>query len=154
MNAHQSTVTAMSSFSNQAVARRRIAPAAKPDRAATPERQLLHTFRSSESVEPELIAGLESSLRREENPDRLWYLLNCLQEVPPRSVDREVIFAALCRLAKADAVLLRCSAYHWLAGLHRIDLRFETRAKLALRDRLSHEQGIARERLQHALRSC
>ncbi len=66
----------------------------------------------------------------------------------------EARFVALCQLAQAPSVFQRLAAYRWLAGLHRLDLRYEQRAKRIIAAALGHEEGLARERVKQLLKRC
>jgi hypothetical protein len=63
-------------------------------------------------------------------------------------------FAELCRLSASSCVFQRMAAYRWLANMHRLDLRFETRAKRELRKGLDREQGLARARVRRLMKLC
>lgn len=115
---------------------------------------LLQQFRHNDRIDPELKASLQDGLRKETDSRKLWFLLSCLEHVPQRTVATEHIYAALCRLAESELPMMRLFAYRWLAGLHRIDLRFENRARLKLRDRLAVETGRMQQRVEYLLGSC
>lgn len=122
--------------------------------AGAPEMALMARLRRGGNDDGIDTEWLTARLEEESEPTRLWELLSCVEHLPPRSVDLEPVFEALSRLAIADAPLLRCAAYRWLAGLHRINLRYGMRAKLVMRDGLDRETGLARRRLQHLLTLC
>ena len=63
-------------------------------------------------------------------------------------------FQALCRLAEVESIFQRMAAYRWLADMHRIDLRYETRAKRELRKALDRECGLARARVERLMKLC
>lgn len=63
-------------------------------------------------------------------------------------------FEALKRLAEAESVFQRMAAYRWLAGMHRLNLRYEMRAKKVLRQGLDREEGLALERVQRLMKLC
>ncbi|MEM8768660.1 MAG: hypothetical protein AAGE43_14520 [Pseudomonadota bacterium] len=109
---------------------------------------------ATEPVEPQIFEHLARSLARETKPQRIWHLLRCMDHAPRGSVALEAVFAALTRLAAADSVFLRAAAYERLAGLHRLNLRFEMRAKLVMRKGLDRETGLAKLRLKALLRLC
>lgn len=129
------------------------------DRSATVsalpvESQWLDALRQDPLLATVLCPELESRLNAEQDHIRLWYLLSCATLAPLGTVRVDNLFAALKQLMTSDRPHLRFSAYQWLADLHRIDLRFETRAKLALRDALVRERGGLRTRLERILRLC
>ena len=103
---------------------------------------------------PESHQELENRLARSRSPSEIFALLRFTEALPPRSVDPEIEFLALGRLAEADCVFLRGAAYRWLAGLHSKDLRYEMRAKLVLKTGLDREAGTARRRVSQLLRLC
>ena len=118
------------------------------------EARLLDLLRSNASLDADTKALLEQGIKNETNLKRLWFLLASLEFAPSRTVDTELVFSALCRLLDSDSAVMRFSAYRWLAGLYRIDLRFENRAKLKLRDSLQSERGLMRERVRFLLKTC
>jgi len=63
-------------------------------------------------------------------------------------------FTALCQLAEADCVFRRLAAYRWLSALHRLDLRYEMRAKRVLCRALDQEEGLARARVRQLMKLC
>lgn len=63
-------------------------------------------------------------------------------------------FEALKRLAEAESVFQRMAAYRWLAGMHRLNLRYEMRAKRVLKQGLDREEGLALERVQRLMKLC
>ncbi len=97
---------------------------------------------------------LENRLARSHSPIETFTLLRFAETLPPRSVDPEIEFQALDRLAESDSLFLRGAAYRWLAGLHRKDLRYEMRAMLVLKAGLVRETGLSRQRLIQLLRAC
>ena len=129
-------------------------PPPEATHAAPRECELLARVRDNGCLEPDLREQIERQLHSESEPLRLWYLLSCLDFAPPRSSDLEGVFSALCRLATAESVVLRFAAYRWLTGLHRLNLRYENRAKLVLREGLKQEKGRLRQRLEGLLRLC
>ncbi|MFN3163273.1 MAG: hypothetical protein ACE37N_07295 [Pseudohongiellaceae bacterium] len=118
------------------------------------EAELLARLRSAGELDAESRALLEAGLADQKDAVRLWFLLSSLEHVPARSIATEMVFQALCRLIKSSSPVIRLSAYRWLAGLYRIDLRFENRAKLTLRDCRSHENGPMLKRLEYFLSTC
>ncbi len=118
------------------------------------EAELLARLRSAGELDAESRALLEAGLADQKDAVRLWFLLSSLEHVPARSIATELVFQALCRLIKSSSPVIRLSAYRWLAGLYRIDLRFENRAKLTLRDCRSHENGPMLKRLEYFLSTC
>ncbi len=130
------------------------AETAPPMPAAQRSSEALLRALATESAEPEVFAHLARSLARETQPQRLWYLLRCMDHAPRGTVALETVFAALTRLAAADSVFLRAAAYERLAGLHRRNMRYEMRAKLAMRQGLARETGLAKQRLKALLRLC
>lgn len=83
------------------------------------------------------------------SPRELDELARTLEALP-----LEARFGALCRLAEADCVFRRLAAYRWLAGLHRLDLRYEMRAKRVLCRALDREQGLVRARVKRLMKLC
>ena len=118
------------------------------------EAKLLDLMRNNASIDPEARTLLEQGIENETDLKRLWFLLASLEFAPHRTVDTELVFSALCRLLESDSAVMRFSAYRWLAGLYRIDLRFENRAKLKLRDCLDSERGLMQERVRYLLKTC
>lgn len=118
------------------------------------EEKLLESLRSNTELDSDTRSTLEQGIANETKLERLWFLLASLEFAPHRTVDTELIFSALCRLLDSNSPLMRFSAYRWLAGLYRIDLRFENRARLKLRDALSLERGLMRERVRMLLKTC
>lgn len=118
------------------------------------ESKLLECLRSNAELDSEARTALEQGIANETELERLWFLLASLEFAPRRTVDTELVFSALCRLLDSNSPLMRFSAYRWLAGLYRIDLRFENRAKLKLRDALVLERGLMQERVRMLLTSC
>ena len=110
------------------------------------EAQLLNAMRNNAGIDADTQTLLEQGIENETDLKRLWFLLASLEFAPHKTVDTELVFNALCRLLESDSAVIRFSAYRWLAGLYRIDLRFENRAKLKLRDSLDSERGLMRER--------
>ena len=150
MNAPNPTVTPL----NAAPEAARPARSTPLPSADGPEAELLARLRSGEDVDDLDKDWLTARLVVESDPTRLWELLTCVEHLPPRSIDLEAVFNALGRLVEAEAPLLRVAAYRWLAGLHRINMRYEMRAKLVMRDGLDRETGLAHERLRQLLRRC
>jgi len=118
------------------------------------EAALLEQLRQTGEADAETRAALQAGLIIEDDPVRLWFLLSCLEHIPARTVATELVFEALARLVSSTSPVIRLSAYRWLAGLYRIDLRFENRAKLKLRDCLATENGVMQQRLEHFLSTC
>jgi|GEM_PF-5913645 len=118
------------------------------------EAQLLDQLRKDVAVDSEIRARLEDGLKNESDSDRLWFLLASLDHAPQRTVSTELVFTALCRLSESASPVIRLSAYRWLAGLHTIDLRFETRARLKLRDCRETECELIQQRLEYLLSVC
>ena len=129
-----------------------LAPAIEP---ALTESHLGLLFKlDPERPDPKVLRDLETWLAEEKTPQLIWKLLRCLDEMPPRSVNLDVVLAALTRLVEANSVFLRAAAYRWLAGLHEQNLRYEMRAKNVLRRGLDRESGSARKRVEMLLRRC
>jgi hypothetical protein len=132
-------------------------PAANsPEEAALaePVQTALQRLRSGRAVDAQESKLLESALQEEHDLDRVWLLLSALQMSPPTTISTQTIYSALCRLTEADSPVIRHLAYRGLAGLHRIDLRFENRARLKLGESLKREQGIMHERVKQLLTRC
>ncbi|MEM1176065.1 MAG: hypothetical protein AAGI27_14740 [Pseudomonadota bacterium] len=98
--------------------------------------------------------ALQHRLTVETDDETTWTLLVEAERLPARSVDLEIVFKALRRLAKAESVFIRCAAYRWLASLHQKDLRFEMRAKRLLLQALHEETDVALKRVTDLLRRC
>ena len=107
-----------------------------------------------EAPEPAVTAQLERELLEEQSFDRLAELLSRVDCFPPKSVALNNIFYAAKKLTRADSELLRFAAYRRLAGLHRVDFRFENKARLILRDCLVNESGFARKQLESLVKTC
>lgn len=118
------------------------------------EAKLLAQLRTTGELNATSRATLESGLANEKNAVRLWFLMASLEHIPARSVATETVYSALCRLVESTSPVIRLSAYRWLAGLYRIDLRFENRARLMLRDCLAKETGQLQQRIEQLLASC
>lgn len=118
------------------------------------EAELLARLRTAGELDAESRALLEAGLADQKDAVRLWFLLSSLEHVPARSIATDLVFQALCRLIKSSSPVIRLSAYRWLAGLYRIDLRFENRTKLTLRDCRSRENGPMLKRLEYFLSTC
>lgn len=114
----------------------------------------IETFRARESTAAGLTALLEEQLHDKCEPELLYQLLGQVIKLCPREIDLECLFIALCRLVEAGTEIHRSAAYRWLAELHRLDLRYENRAKLIMRGGLEREIGLARRRLEAMLRRC
>ena len=104
--------------------------------------------------DPAVATRLERELLEEQSFDRLAELLTRVDSFPPKSVALNNIFFAAKKLTRADSELLRFAAYRRLAGLHRIDFRFENKARLILRDCLENEHGFARKQLERLVKTC
>jgi hypothetical protein len=85
-------------------------------------------------------------------PEMLWVLLSWLDQGSGDTVKPDGRFAALSRLVDAECEYLRAAAYRWLADMHRLDLRYETRAKRLLKEGLGRESGLSRRRVRRLLR--
>jgi len=120
---------------------------------AGPEARLLRHLQHSDVDGGELDA-LMQLLVSEKEPQRLWYLLRCADLAPSEALDLDIVFRAVRRLASSDCVFLRADGYRRLAGLHRINLRFEMRAKRELAKGLDRETGLAKGRVAHLLALC
>ncbi len=154
MNAYESRTPALRLVNSVAEVDKPRAPNHVVAAPPGPDDYLLDALRETGAPGPEVINELTERLEAEEAPSRLWTLLRCVEHCPPRAVDLEIVFGALCRLARADEVLLRSAAYRWLAGLHQVDLRFEMRAKRVIREGLDRETGLALRRVEKLMRLC
>lgn len=98
--------------------------------------------------------ALRERLGSESDPERLATLVRCFRFAPKQLVSLTLRLAALERLITCDQVFLRAEGYRGLAQLHRLDLRYEQRAKRIMVRGLDREVGLARRRLEAELRGC
>ncbi|MGR8950491.1 MAG: hypothetical protein ACU84Q_20805 [Gammaproteobacteria bacterium] len=104
--------------------------------------------------EPGIVSRLAYELEAANDLKKVESLLVQVDCLPPKAIKLESVFSALKKLAASESELQRFAAYRRLAELHRIDLRYENRARLIMREGLKLESGLAARRLRRLLKNC